>query len=257
MRLAVEDYLQLSRGKYGYCALITCDVERFQRFVDECRAARRRPPSLLVYIARCLGKVLESKLEILAARLDKNTVVTPTQIDVMIVVERTAHDGTSFPDTVVLENAGARTLNDMAAELTPQLRAAKREVLPPPPASRLFVPAWSPRPWREFARWVRAHRPGARKFSVPRATCVHLSSTSQWLGGRTGWGVSLYTINSLNVTLGGLSKRAVVVDEQIVAHWCVDITLTFDHVLVDGAPATRFVAELFDEIESGRALSEF
>ena len=44
------------------------------------------------------------------------------------------------------------------------------------------------------------------------------------------------------------------VDGQIEAHDILSLTLSFDHDIIDGAPATRFSQRLKDLIESGYGL---
>jgi hypothetical protein len=104
----------------------------------------------------------------------------------------------------------------------------------------------------EPERWMEQRRTLQREWA-----CVQLSSTSQWMEGRIGWGVRLYSPVAPSVTMAGVSRRPVVVGEDIVAHLCLDVAFTFDLILVDGAPATRFIAALQDEMESGRVLEEY
>ena len=42
---------------------------------------------------------------------------------------------------------------------------------------------------------------------------------------------------SAGLTLGGISRRAAVVDGRIEPREILDVTLSFDHEIVDGAPA--------------------
>jgi hypothetical protein len=44
------------------------------------------------------------------------------------------------------------------------------------------------------------------------------------------------TLASLVVVVGGLSRRPIAVDDQIVIHDVLDLTITIDHNVVDGAP---------------------
>ena len=74
---------------------------------------------------------------------------------------------------------------------------------------------------------------------------------------RMGWGFRLYTTCHIAITLGGFGPRALVVDNQIQIRHCLDIGFNFDHRTLDGAAATRFIADLMASLESGRALSEY
>jgi len=53
--------------------------------------------------------------------------------------------------------------------------------------------------------------------------------------------------------LGRIRREAVVVDQQIVARDQLTLSLTFDHRIVDGAPAARFLQQLSQALESPSA----
>jgi len=55
----------------------------------------------------------------------------------------------------------------------------------------------------------------------------------------------------LTVTVGGIGEKQAVVDGQIALREYLSLTVSFDHDLVDGAPATRFTKRLKELIESG------
>jgi pyruvate dehydrogenase E2 component (dihydrolipoamide acetyltransferase) len=50
--------------------------------------------------------------------------------------------------------------------------------------------------------------------------------------------------------VGRIAERAVVRDGQIVARPTMWLSLTFDHRIVDGAPAARFLARIRQLLES-------
>ena len=68
-----------------------------------------------------------------------------------------------------------------------------------------------------------------------------------------GWFMGTPIINqpqSAILAVGGVSDRAVVRDGQVVVRAMLPFSLTFDHRVIDGAPAARFaarLAELFQE----------
>jgi pyruvate/2-oxoglutarate dehydrogenase complex dihydrolipoamide acyltransferase (E2) component len=49
---------------------------------------------------------------------------------------------------------------------------------------------------------------------------------------------------SLSIVVVGLSRRPRVVDDQIAERDVVDLTVSIDHIVVEGAPGTRFGADL-------------
>ena len=73
-------------------------------------------------------------------------------------------------------------------------------------------------------------------------------------GKGTGWGIPLPTY-TLSITVGGISEKPGVVNGQIEIREWLSITASFDHNIVDGAPAARFTQRLKELIESGYGLS--
>lgn len=59
---------------------------------------------------------------------------------------------------------------------------------------------------------------------------------------------------TLTVTLGGISEKPAVVAGQIISREMLDLTISIDHDVVDGAPAVRFVCDFRQLIESGYSL---
>jgi pyruvate/2-oxoglutarate dehydrogenase complex dihydrolipoamide acyltransferase (E2) component len=64
------------------------------------------------------------------------------------------------------------------------------------------------------------------------------------------------TLVSLQVVVGGRSARPRVLGGDVEVRDVVDLPVTIDHNVVDGAPAARFGAELRDLIEHATAPCE-
>ena len=50
--------------------------------------------------------------------------------------------------------------------------------------------------------------------------------------------------------MGGIKKRAVVVDDAIVARPMIMLALSFDHRIIDGAIADQFMADIQKQLEN-------
>jgi len=74
-------------------------------------------------------------------------------------------------------------------------------------------------------------------------------------GAGGGWGIPI-PLYTLNLTLGGIATKPAVVGGQIVPREMLSVTLSFDHDVVDGAPAARFAERLRGLIEGGYGLEE-
>lgn len=63
-------------------------------------------------------------------------------------------------------------------------------------------------------------------------------------GSGAGWAISVPN-HTLQLTLGGVTEKVGVVRHQPAVREYMSVTMSFDHDLVDGAPAARFVQHLF------------
>ena len=69
-----------------------------------------------------------------------------------------------------------------------------------------------------------------------------------------GWGIGFLPMHTLGLTLGGIAEKPGVVDGRIEIREYLDLTISVDHDIVDGAPMARFARELVSLIESGYGL---
>jgi len=73
------------------------------------------------------------------------------------------------------------------------------------------------------------------------------TNTRLWVGGFGG-------ITTLNISLGGIIKRLIRQNENIIEQEFLQVTAYVDHDIVDGGPATRFQSHWVHLIESGHGL---
>ncbi len=69
------------------------------------------------------------------------------------------------------------------------------------------------------------------------------------------WVIPL-TGHTLYITLGGIGEKPGVVDGHIAIREYLSMTISFDHDIIDGAPAARFAERLKDLIEIGYGLDD-
>jgi len=96
------------------------------------------------------------------------------------------------------------------------------------------LPQVSPRHWKRLAGTV-------------AVTSVGM------FGSGGGWGISP-TNYALQLTVGGIERKPRFVDGEVVPREFLDLTVTVDHDVVDGAPAARFVGRLRELVEAAHGL---
>jgi hypothetical protein len=84
---------------------------------------------------------------------------------------------------------------------------------------------------------------------------VGVSSVGMFGKGHAGWGLSSGS-HALDLLVGGLARKPAEVDDRIELREMLNLTILFDHDVIDGAPAARFTRRLVELIESGYGLDE-
>lgn len=178
------------------------------------------------------------------ARRAGNQILYFDRIDLGATVER-HWEGRTVLD--VVELAGADRMS--CAEISEVLRTTKYG--PGQPHRQTGVTAGLvrlPGPVRRTAIRVAGRRPGVAATFGPAVGVTSIGMFSRgW-----GWAVPFAPLTVI-VTVGGVVERPVVRDGLVVARPLLPLTITFDHAVVDGAPAARFVETLRDLIETAAA----
>ncbi len=99
-----------------------------------------------------------------------------------------------------------------------------------------------------------------RKISTQQASMVtdivakYITAVGMF-GKGAGWGIPP-ALPTLMMTVGGIGEKPVLVDGQIALRDSLSLTISFDHDMIDGAPAARFTERLKELIESGYDLGD-
>jgi hypothetical protein len=116
-------------------------------------------------------------------------------------------------------------------------------MLLPWPLSRLF---------KDFIRMAVRHDP---MIVTSMGGTVGISAVGMFGEDHSGWGISAAT-EALGLIVGGIAWKPAVVEGRIEPREILNLTVVFDHDLIDGAPAARFARRLVELIESGYGLDE-
>jgi pyruvate/2-oxoglutarate dehydrogenase complex dihydrolipoamide acyltransferase (E2) component len=207
------------------------------------------PLSFTAFIVSAVARSASAHPEVHAYRNWRGKLVIHHHVDVATLVEVATPEG-SFPLAHLVRDADRRSLSEISSEIG----GIKRD----PSAGG------SGRLFQKTAPWV-SRLPGAvGLFYVLAARSVRLrqmtgtvSVTSVGMfGGGGGFGIGHPTVQTLTVLVGGISESPWIRDGQIVRRKILDLTVTVDHNVVDGAPAARFVADLRQMIESSDWISD-
>lgn len=238
-RRAVTAAVRAGRRIVPMHGLLDVDVTDARRRLD----ASEPPLSMTAYVIAATARAVAAHPEVHAYRDWRGRLVRHRHVDVQTVVEVPAEQG-PFGLVHVVRDADVRDVGDLSAELhqvkadpssTPSGRALQRLA---PLAGR--VPGAFPAMYALMSRSIRAHE---------LAGTVQVTAVGMFAGGG-GFAIAPPTLASTTVVVGGLSRRPRVVGDRITVRDVLDLTVTIDHDVVDGAPATRFGADLRRRMEN-------
>ena len=241
-RLVVLDWLTRASRRYPVHGLVEFDVS-----VAQGRIAAADPPvSWTGFVVATMARAVAAHPEVNARRAG-NRVLYFDRVDVGVTVEREV-DGGVVLGAFAIEAADTQS----CAQITTRLRRAKqsRRRAPDrgPVAGRV---ARLPGPVRRLAFQAAGTRP---RVAAGMGPAVGVTSLGMFARGG-GWAVPIPPLTVI-ATVGGVVDRAVVRDGQVVVRPMLPMTLSFDHGVVDGGPASRFIETLRDLTESAAALPE-
>jgi pyruvate/2-oxoglutarate dehydrogenase complex dihydrolipoamide acyltransferase (E2) component len=241
------DTLHLAYRKHDIHALLELDVTRPRRLIREHKARTGEALSFTAFVLACLGRAVDAHKTVHAYRAGRNRLVLFDEVDVTTMVEIPMGDQRT-PLAHVVRATNRRSVHDIHTEIR-TLQAERNRERTVPSARLVGLYPWVPACLRRLVWKAILKNPHRMKA---RIGTVLLSSVGMF-GQGGGWGVAvpLYT---LGVLLGGISEKPVVVDGRIEVRELLSVTLSFDHDIVDGAPAARFAQHFRELIEGGYGL---
>ena len=199
--------------------------------------------SFTAYIAGCIGRAVAADPEVQALRDLRGRLVVFNDVDINVSVE-VEFEGRSFPMNHVVRAANTRTVLDISDEITRIKRnPGQSPTIHLAGSARLFllVPGLI-RAWAFRLLYRIPHRQKAL------AGTVGLTAVGMFAQGG-GWGTA-FQVHPVEVVVGGIAVRPGFSDGAVTSHEYLHLTFSFDHDVVDGAPAARFASRVRELIEN-------
>ena len=240
--------LRLTEHKHSIHVLTEVDVTTPRQVIQEQKVRGREPLSFTAFITACLGKAVDEDKTVHAHRKGRNQLVLFDDVDVFLPVEHEV-EGQQIPLEYVVRAANRKTAQEIHQEIRAFQNLPTPEVTEMPPwLSRVLV-HW-PGVSMKLTEWVLSRSPLLWKRMVGTCGITALGM----FGKGMGWGLPTASIYTLFLTLGSITAKPGIVDGQIAIREYLHLTVDFDHDIIDGAHAARFVTRLKELIESGFGL---
>jgi len=202
--------------------------------------------SFTAYIVYCLAQVLKEHPQLNAFKR-RNRIITLEDITISVLVER-EFTGEKIPEPLSLEATQHLTYR----EIMEKIRAAQSE--PPRAIGELsgsswirFIPGFL---LKTFVRIADHNLKLARRYGKVAVTAVGMFSSEPVWFIPHGSGTVL-------ITVGSIEKKIIPGETTPEEREYLCLTGSFDHDIVDGAPAARFMNQFLETVKSGMPLRSF
>ena len=244
MRQMQAEGMRLGGKKSTIHGLLEVDVTKARRFIRDHKARTGETLSFTAFAITCLGKAVDMDRRVHAYRDWRNRLVIFDEVDVNTVFE-TEDDGEKVVVAYFVRAANNKTFRQIHDEIrafqAPGAIGARLKGM------KLFYTL--PGFMRRIFYWVIFRDPHLLK----KGFCTVAMSAIGMFGTGGGWGIPVAN-HTLSVILGGIAEKPALVDGRLENRECLCVTVSFDHVIVDGAQATRFAQRLKELLESGYGL---
>ena len=205
------------------------------------------PLSFTAFILASAARAASAHPQVHAYRDWRGRLVQHHHVDVQALIEVPTAQG-PFALVHLVRDADIRGVADISDEL----RAVKADARTTRSGRLLdtVAPAAGRIPGLYRAMFAVMNR--SRRVRLATGT-VSVTAVGMFADGG-GFAIAPPTMASLVIVIGGVSRRPGVVDGRVEVCDVVDLTITVDHNIVDGAPATRFAADFRRLIHSAAAM---
>lgn len=232
-----RDILRVSSSTHVIHGLVEVDVTEARR--------RLGGLSFTAFIIHCFALALSREAGFYCVRRGRR-LYSFEAVNVGTMVEA-EENGIKYPVGHVIREAAGKSV----LEIHNEIRTAQRQSISE--LARQMRAGW-------FMRVPGFVRRAAMRFMLGRPRIAHemgmvaaVTSVGMF-GAGAGWGIAI-TPSTVALTVGGIGHRPAFVDGRLEDHEYLCLTISFDHDLIDGAPAARFTAVLADLIEKADGLA--
>lgn len=251
IRKLQSDVGAIAKSTNTFLALVEVDITRARKAISRCKQQTGETLSLTGFITCCLARCIERHPQVNALRNLMGNFVIFDEVDVNILVEKVV-DGKQMAMVHVIRAANKKTFTEIHRDIRLAQQQGPAEVSDIAGREKWWqmfvaVPGFIRRMlWR--ALFLNPH------WIKKMTGTVSLSAVGM-AGKGGGWGIPNSNL-TLSVISGGISERPVLKNGVLDNHEYLHLTFAFDHDVIDGAPATRFVSDLRNAIEAATELED-
>jgi pyruvate/2-oxoglutarate dehydrogenase complex dihydrolipoamide acyltransferase (E2) component len=243
------DAAEMAQRKHIIYGFIELDVTQTREKLKAFRKQSGVTVSLTTFVLHCIGRAVGENKQMHAYLNRRNKLILFDDVDLLLPMEMDI-EGHKYPVVHVLRGINRRSATDIEAEIRQvQIQGLAGEHIKKNWGKFqifLSLPAWLRRLFYHYA----LKNPHFQKkwLGTVAVTAVGM------FGSGGGWGMGLSN-HTLEIILGGISQKPRLIKGQPENRDIMDVTISVDHDIIDGAPGARFVKRLRQLVETGEGIA--
>jgi pyruvate/2-oxoglutarate dehydrogenase complex dihydrolipoamide acyltransferase (E2) component len=221
------------------------DISRPRQLIKKHFELTNEKLSLTGYVVSCLARTMSEFSQFNSFRKG-NKLIILDDLTISVLFEREI-GGENVPEPVGIQDANQKNYR----QINDEIRAAQEKKVEHLGAATdiawvRFIPVFL---LKTFVRLAAKNIGMQMRYGVVAVTAIGM------FGAESLWLVPL-TNATVTTAIGSISKRPVLIDGNLEEHEFLSLTISFDHDIVDGAPAARFTRRFSELISSGTEISK-
>jgi pyruvate/2-oxoglutarate dehydrogenase complex dihydrolipoamide acyltransferase (E2) component len=200
------------------------------------------------WIAACVGKAVAEHKQVHALMIGKHFVIFD-DVNINILIE-TVIEGRPYPVNYILKSANNKTVMEINREIREAQKKREEDYTETEENRRIKLLLSAPKFLRDLLFWRKVRKDPT--FIAENMGTVAVTSIGRFARSG-GWAIPL-GMHALSIAVGGIAEKPGFVGDKVEKREYLPLTVTLDHDVVDGAPATRFVSRLVELLEEGHDL---
>lgn len=245
-RKASTDLLTAANKKNMVHALVEADITETRKAIKYARKNQNQHVSLLGFILCSTANALDSYKEMQAYRDWRNRLIIFDDVDISTTIERKINDNYEVIPTIV-RKANQKSIFEISEEI-------KKAKIAPVNDTEVYkaikyylsIPVFLRRlAFKLLDRFPLLMKKKAGTIMITSANAVRMG---------TVWGIPVAS-HTLNITIGGIKQAQGYLNNKLVTQEYLCLTISFDHNIIDGAPASRFIRHLLKYLENNSIIN--
>jgi pyruvate/2-oxoglutarate dehydrogenase complex dihydrolipoamide acyltransferase (E2) component len=253
-RIATFDVYEIGRKKHHIKALLEFDVTDTRRLIKKYRSDTNSKLSFTAWLIKTISCTIEEFQNVHAYLKGKTKAIIFDAIDISVTIER-EYGGELVPLPYVIRQTNKKDFVEITEEIykAKYQKVTKEDIVLGEKQNKILNTLYYVLPGfirRSIWKHILIHPKLAKRLMGS----VVVTSVGM-MGEINGWFIHT-SVHPISFGIGSIIKKPRVIDDRIEIREILNMTVLIDHDVIDGAPMTRFIAKLSENIQSGLGLND-